>query len=180
MRNALRLAPLLVCAWLLGAAWANPSAFPETALSAAVGWRGAPALALGGELLLPTPYLDSALQGTVLLDTAGRWGARLSGSALVFPALGTTPPLALGLGADLGYAEGRGFNAHVGPVLGSDLLFVARLPITLSAYLAPGYAAQEGFSLAWALQARYYWDAVALELSSSDLLTLAVGLRYLF
>lgn len=180
MTTSARLArSLLGCAFLAGAAWANPSAFPETALFARVGYGGALAVAAGGELLVPTPYLDTSAQGQLRLAADGRFALRLSGTALVFPALGTEPPLALGLGADLGYGSGAGFAAHLGLVLGSDLLFVARVPATVSAYLAPGYGAQ-GFSLAWSLEARYYLEQVALELSSSDLLLLGVGVRYLF
>ncbi len=170
------------CVLLLGsmAAWANPSTFPETAVFAQTGYSGSLAFVAGGELLIPTPYLDTSAQFQVMLDAQGRYGARLSGTALVFPAIGITPPLALGLGADLGYDAERGFNLHAGVIAGSDLLFVARLPLTLSAYLAPGYAAESGFSLAWALQARYYLDDFALELASSDLLLVGVGVRYLF
>ncbi|CAN5749683.1 hypothetical protein BH24DEI2_BH24DEI2_06520 [soil metagenome] len=161
-----------------GLAFAAPSTFPETALYFGVGYTSTLAVQAGGEVVLPTPYLDTSLDLTVYADLAGKFGTRLSGSALVFAALGTTPPLALGFGADVG-VDGRGVNFHLGPVLGSDLLFVAQLPMTVSAYLGLGYAPRS-FSVAWAAQVRYYFDDVAVELATSDLLPLSLGVRYLF
>ena len=161
-----------------GAAFASPSTFPENAAYFSVGYDGTLAAALGGEIVLSTPYLDTSLDLAVYADLNGLSATRLSGTALVFPALGTTPPLALGFGADVG-ADRRGGSFHLGPVLGSDLLFVADVPMTVSAYLGVGYAPQS-FSLAWAVQVRYYFDDFALELASSDLLPVSLGVRYLF
>lgn len=172
---------LLALGLSLGAlGWANPSTFPEHAAFASVGYRLGPAGSLGAELLVPTPYLDTSVGAQLYGGLGGVYGLRFYGTGLVFPALGSSPPLALGLGADLGLESARGFNLHAGLVAGSDLLFTLRQPMTVSAYLAPGYAARGGFSLAWALQVRYYLDEVALELSSSDLLLIGVSARYLF
>ncbi len=157
---------------------ASPSTFPETALYFSVGYTSTLAVQAGGEVTLPIPYLDTSLDLAVYADLQGQFGTRLSGSALVFPALGTTPPLALGFGADVG-VDRRGANFHLGPVAGSDLLFVANVPMTVSAYLGVGYAPRS-FSVAWALQVRYYFDDVAVELATSDLLPLSLGVRYLF
>lgn len=160
------------------AALASPSVFPENAAYFSVGYNGTLAAQLGGEIVLVTPYLDTSLDLAIYTDLSGPFSTRLSGTALIFPAIGTTPPLALGFGADVG-VDGRGASFHLGPVLGSDLLFVADVPVTVSAYLGLGYAPRS-FSLAWALQLRYYFDEVALELGSSDLLPLSLGVRYLF
>ena len=168
---------LLLLSWG-GAALASPSVFPENAAYFSVGYAGTLAANLGGEVVLGTPYLDTSLDLGLFAGLNGSFGVRLSGTALVFPAIGTTPPLALGFGADVG-VDGRGASFHLGPVLGSDLLFVADVPVTVSAYLGLGYAPQS-LSLAWALQLRYYFDEVALELGSSDLLPLSLGVRYLF
>ena len=157
---------------------AAPSTFPENAAYFSVGYTNTLAVQVGGEVVLPILYLDTSLDVALYADLKGHFGTRLSGTALVFPALGTTPPLAVGFGADVG-VDARGANFHLGPVVGSDLLFVAHLPMTVSAYVGLGYAPRS-FSLAWALQVRYYFDEVALELASSDLLPLSLGVRYLF
>ncbi len=54
--------------------------------------------------------------------------------------------------------------------------------MTASLYLAPGYASERGFSLAWAIGLRYYFDAesLAIEFVSTDHLPLALGVRVLF
>ena len=165
---------------LLGSSFgmAAPSTFPENAVYFSVGYTSTLAVQVGGEVALPVPYLDTSLDVALYADLEGGFETRLSGTALVFPAFGTTPPLALGFGADVG-VDSRGANFHLGPVLGSDLLFVANLPMTVSAYLGLGYAPRS-FSLAWALQVRYYFDTLAVELASSDLLPLSLGVRYLF
>lgn len=170
----------LLLAFLLGLpALASPSAFPETALSFQAGYQGRLAFGVGGELLLPVRYLDVSVGADAVIDSAGAFGARLSVTGLLFPTVGTVPPLALGLGTDLSYQNG-GFAAHLGLVIGSDLLFVSDLPATLSLYLAPGIAFGQGFSLAWEVEARYYFEQVALELSSSDLMLIGLGLRVPF
>jgi len=162
-----------------GADAGAPSAFPETAAEARVGWAGAPTAAVGAEVLLPFRYLDTAIGVEAALATDGRFAARLSTTALVFPTLGTTPPLALGVGADLTWRD-QAVRTHLGPVVGLDLLYVSELPAVIDLYLAPGYAFGLGLSLAWSAEARYYLDSVALVLSSSDLAPLALGVRVPF
>ena len=63
---------------------------------------------------------------------------------------------------------------------GFDLLYVSELPAVISAYLAPGYAFADGFSLAWSIEARYYLDEVAVVIASSDLIPISLGLRVPF
>ena len=171
----------LLTAVLLNLAAASPSVFPENAVSAGVGYGDGVAGAVEAEFRLPLPVLDASLgfEATAPLGDLGDWQVRVSGSALAIPALGTNPPLALGLGIDAGYSA-EGPSAHFGPIIGSDLLFSLDLPMTVSAYVAPGYARGRGLSLAWAGQVRYYWDDVALELASSDLTPLRLSARFLF
>lgn len=177
----------LTLALTLTPARAVPSIFPEDAAFVTLGYNGTAAGAVVGEvgveLVLPVRYLDVSVgigAYTPVTDPAAL-GVRASGTALVFPAFGTTPPLALGLGADAGYGP-DGFSVHTGPLVGTDLLFSLRLPMTASLYLAPGYRAGTGFSLAWGAGVRYYLegDTVALELVSSDLVPLGLGVRVLF
>ncbi len=161
---------------------ASPSAFPENAAALSFGYNGEPGLNIAGELLLPLNVVDSSLGLELyapLSDFNNNWSVRLSGSALLFPAFGTTPPLALGVGADIGTGA-QGFNIHAGAIVGTDLLFTLDLPMTASVYLAPGYATNTGFSLAWAAQLRYYFDNFALELASSDITAISLGARILF
>lgn len=179
-----RLTLLALGALLLTPVWANPSVFPEDAVFASLGYGGGTvAGTVGLETVLPVRYLDVSLGVAAYAPVAdpSEGGFRVSGMALLFPAFGTTPPLALGLGADAGYGP-DGLGLHAGALLGTDLLFSLRLPMTASLYLAPGYASERGFSLAWSAGLRYYFDAqnLAVELSSTDHLPLAVGVRLLF
>ena len=151
------------CLLLLTPGLAAPSIFPEDAAFVTLGYRGTLVGDVGLEVVLPVNYLDISFgieAYTPLTDVSGA-GVRLSGTALVFPAFGTTPPLALGLGADTGYGP-SGFSLHIGPLVGMDLLFSLDLPMTASLYVGPGYAAASGFSLAWAAQLRYYLDGDAV------------------
>lgn len=171
------------CLVLLTPALAAPSVFPEDAAFVNLGYRGTLMDNAGLEFVLPVNYLDVSLGVEAyapLTDVSGA-GIRLSGTALVFPAFGTTPPLALGLGADTGYGP-SGFSVHGGPLVGMDLLFSLDLPMTASLYLGAGYATASGFSLAWAGQLRYYFEGntFALELSSTDLVPIGLGVRVLF
>ena len=172
-----------LCVTLPASALAVPSIFPEDAAFATLGYGGGVGGSVGLEAVLPVRYLDVSvgLEAYAPLAEVSEVGFRVSGTALVFPAFGTTPPLAVGLGGDAGYGP-DGVSVHAGPLVGTDLLFSLRLPMTVSLYLAPGYASQEGFSLAWAAQVRYYFDAegVAVELSSTDLFALGLGVRVLF
>jgi hypothetical protein len=170
---------LIVLLLSSGRAFAVPSAFPETAAFFGVGYTSSAVIFAGLEVVLPVPYLDVSAGVEGRLDTAGDYGISLYGTALVFSALGTTPPLALGIGADTELSS-DGFAIHAGPVLGSDLLFISDLPMTLSLYLAPGYSTATGFSFAWAGQVRYYFDDFALELASSDRAYLSIAVRYFF
>lgn len=172
-----------LCLALFTPALAAPSIFPEDAAFVNLGYRGTLVGNAGLELVLPVNYLDVSLAAELYtpLTDVSTVGVRFSGTALVFPAFGTTPPLALGLGAGTGY-EPSGLSVHVGPLVGMDLLFSLRLPMTASLYLGVGYAAASGFSLAWAGQLRYYFEGntFALELSSTDLVPLGLGVRVLF
>lgn len=172
-----------LCAALAPLAAANPSIFPEDAAFATVGYNGGVGAGLGFEVLVPVRYLDASLglEAYAPLTNVSEAGFRASGTALIFPAFGTTPPLAVGFGGDAGYGP-DGWSAHAGPLVGTDLLFSLRAPMTASLYLAPGYASSTGFSLTWAAQVRYYFDAenVALEVSSTDLFPLGLGVRVLF
>lgn len=188
MRTAAALLLLLLLPWGLAPVRAAPSTFPETALSLHGGaFYGSnavllpgggvrPGLSVGVEALLPVRYLDVSATVAADADLDGTFGARLSGSALVFSTVGTQPPLALGLGADLGLRGGV-VSAHLGPVVGLDLLFVSSLPVTVSLYVAPGVAFGRGVSLAWTLEGRYYLDGVALSLRSSERVALEFGVR---
>ena len=167
---------LLLCS---SRAFAVPSAFPETAALFGVGYNSSVTIFTGLEMVLAVPYLDVSAGVEGRLDTAGDYGISLYGTALIFSALGTTPPLALGIGADVEVGS-DGFAVHAGPVLGNDLLFTSNLPITLSLYLAPGYSTATGFSFAWAGQVRYYFDDVALELASTNTAYVSVAVRYFF
>lgn len=178
--------PFLVC--LLGitlpaSALAVPSIFPEDAAFATLGYGRGVAGTAGFEVVLPVRYLDVSvgLEAYAPTTNVSEAGFRVSGTALVFPAFGTTPPLAVGLGGDAGYGP-DGVSVHAGPLIGTDLLFSLRLPMTASFYLAPGYASRTGLSLSWAAGLRYYFDAegVAVEVSSTDLVSLGLGVRVLF
>lgn len=159
---------------------AQPSVFPESALHVSAGYRGDIGASLGFEYFLSqVNYLDASADLMLLADVAGDFGVRLSGTALVFPAVGIGLPLAVGVGSDIGFVDGA-VSLHAGFIVGSDLLIVTDLPMTISAYLAPGYAGNAGFSFAWAFQLRYYFDRFAVELASSDLLPVSLGVRYLF
>jgi hypothetical protein len=183
MARVLRTLAAWCCLCLATPAFAVPSIFPEDAIFASLGYDGSLVGTIGFEVVLPVNYLDVSvgLEAYAPLGSVSDIGVRLSGTGLVFPAFGTTPPLALGLGADAGYGPG-GFSLHAGPLVGTDLLFSLRLPMTTSLYLGPGYASESGFSLAWAAQIRYYFDgdAVALELNSTDLAPLGLSVRVLF
>ncbi len=170
---------LLLGTGLPSTVFAAPSAFPETAAFFGVGYNGGTLLRVGADVLLPVPYLDVVAGAELYLGTNRDYGVRLDGTALVFPAIGTVPPFALGIATDLGF-NNDGFAVHAGPVAGLDLLFVSELPMTLSLYLAPGYATNTGFSLAWAAQVRYYFDEFALELASTDHALLSLSVRYFF
>ncbi len=187
LRNHTKVLPKCLSCWLwlalLTPVLAAPSIFPEDAAFVNLGYQGILMGDLGLELVLPLKYLDVSLGAelyTPLTDVSAA-GVRLSGTALVFPAFGTTPPLALGLGADTGYGP-PGFSVHAGPLVGLDLLFSLNLPMTVSLYLGAGYAAASGFSFAWAGQLRYYFEGTsfALELSSTDLVPIGLGVRVLF
>lgn len=172
-------AAILLTYLFLAVVSASPSAFPETAAFFRVGYVSSVTISVGGELLIPVSFVDASAGLEAYLITNETYGVRLDGTVLVFPALGATPPVALGLGTDLNLNE-TGFALHAGPVAGTDLLFVANLPIIISLYLAPGYATNQGFSLAWSAQVRYYFNDIALELSSTDLSFLSVAIRYVF
>lgn len=163
----------------LSGAWASPSAFPENAAFVRLGVARGAYFGVGGEAILPVPYVDMALGGEAFVTTGGRYGVQLDLSALFFPALGTTPPTALGAGADVRLTS-ESFAIHAGPVVGTDLLFVSDLPMTLSLYAALGFDSARGFDPAWALIARYYFEELALEFASSDSALISVALRYLF
>jgi hypothetical protein len=162
-----------------GAALASPSTFPETAAFFRVGYTSSLSISVGAELLLAIPFVDASAGLEVYFRPNETYGVRLDTTVLVFPALGTKPPIALGLGSDLNLDQ-SGFSLHVGPVAGTDLLFTTDLPMIASLYLGPGYASSTGFSLAWSAQVRYYFDEFALELSSSDLYYLSLALRFVF
>ena len=164
----------------MGAGANGPTAVPENAVEVRLGWAGLPTVVAGAEMLVPVRYVDASAAVDVAVATDGRLAARLSGTALLFPTLGTTPPLALGVGADVGWRDDA-VRAHLGPVLGLDLLYVSpRLPAVIEAYVAPGYAFGEGASLAWSAEARWYRDDVAFVLGSSDLAPLGLGVRVPF
>ena len=145
---------------------------------------------LKGEVVIPSRYWDNSVHLEVYTksfdDIEDDWGIRLSGNALLLPAIGTNPPLGVGLGGDIGYHD-ESINLHVGPVVGTDLLFSLDLPATVSAYLGAGYRGGEGFSLAWSGELRYYLEEVelgegilVLELATSDILPVSLGLRWSF
>ncbi len=109
---------------------ANPSIFPEDAAFATFGYSGGLGVAAGFEAVLPVRFLDVSAEVAVvapLTPVAGAGsgiGFRVSGTALVFPAFGSSPPLALGVGADAGYGP-DGVSLHAGPLVGTDLLLVS-------------------------------------------------------
>lgn len=174
---------------LFVAANASPSIFPEDAAFLNVGYNNGVAVDGGLELVLPVEFVDVSVGAELyapLRDFSDDWTVRLSGSGLVFPAFNVAaslPPLGLGLGTDVNYGA-DGFSAHIGPMFGTDLLFSFDLPITVSAYIGLGFSEDPGLSLAWAGQIRYYFDDItdnlAVELSSTDLLPISLGVRYLF
>ncbi|MDQ3396448.1 MAG: hypothetical protein M3511_01535 [Deinococcota bacterium] len=179
---SLRTLGLTLC--LLGAsqAAASPSVFLESGGFFSAGYSAGPSFRLGGEVVVPAPFVDASLGLEALVapgSAGGSWQTRLWVSSLILPAVGTTPPLAVGAGADLGFGA-NGLRAHVGPLVGTDLLFTLDLPMTLSLYLAPGYSAASGVSLAWAAQLRYYLENLAFELESTDLQLFNAGIRFLF
>lgn len=174
-----RIAALVVLLLAAGARAGAPSAFPENAVELRGGWSGIATIAAGAEVLLPVRYLDVAAGVEAAFGLDGRFAARLSVTGLVFPTLGTTPPLALGVGGDLSWRDDA-VRAHLGPVVGLDLLYVSELPAVIDVYLAPGYGFGRGLSLAWSAEARYYLDTVALILSGSDLVPLSLGVRVPF
>lgn len=173
------LAPALLAALLCAAALASPSAFPETALSASGGWNDGVAFGVGVEVVLPVPFVDVSAGAEVAVGRADGVEARLSATGLVFPTVGTVPPVAFGAAADLTWRDDAA-RVHVGVVTGLDLLYVSDLPAVISAYLAPGYAVGEGVSLAWSVEARYYLDEAAVVLGGSDLVPLSLGVRVPF
>lgn len=156
-----------------------PTAFPENAVELRAGWSGAAAIAAGADVLVPVRFVDAAVGAELALGLDRRFAARLSATALLFPTLGTAPPLALGAGADVTWRDDA-IRTHVGPVLGLDLLYVSDLPAVIDLFLAPGYAFGRGFSFVWSAEARYYLDAVALVVASSDVAPLSLGVRVPF
>ncbi len=170
--------------------YSSPSIFPENALAFNVGYAGNVGTILKGELVLPSRYWDNSLHLEVYTksfsDLEDNWGMRLSGNALLLPAYGTNPPLGIGLGADVGY-DNENISFHAGPVIGTDFLFSLDLPATASAYLGLGYHGDNGFSLSWSGELRYYLEEVelsggmlALELATSDIFPISLGLRWSF
>ncbi len=181
----------LLFLWTLGF-WshASPSIFPEKALAFSVGYTGNVGATLKGEFVLPSRYWDNSLHLEVYTKSFNNleddWGMRLSGNALLFPAIGTNPPLGLGLGADIGY-DSENISLHAGPIVGTDLLFSLDLPATISAYLGVGYRGGEGISLSWSGELRYYLEEIevdggflVLELATSDVFPVSLGLRWSF
>lgn len=180
----LSLGVLLSCAWF-SCAWAQPNSFPEDALELQLSYGHGLAFSTLGELRMPFNTIDGSLSlqlfGRTFISDKMAWGGRLGASALIFPAVGTVPPLALGLGADIGYDTVRGFSTHMGPTVGTDLLFVFDTPMTLSVYVAPGYSTETGLSLAWNTEVRYYLNNNwAMEFASSDIAPLSLSMRYAF
>lgn len=185
MKNFQQFSLSFILLLLLSFAAAQPNSFPEDALELQLSYGQGVAFSVLGELRMPFNTIDGSLSlqafGRTFIGDDMAWGGRLSASGLVFPAVGTVPPLALGLGADIGYDTVRGFSTHVGPTVGTDLLFVFDMPMTLSVYLAPGYSTEAGLSLAWNTEVRYYFtDNWAMEFSSSDIAPLAFSMRYAF
>jgi hypothetical protein len=165
--------------------FASPSVFPENAAFFSVGYSDTLLLDAGVELYLPVDIIDASVGLEIVAaanDLNNSYNFRASGNALVIPALGTSPPLALGFAADVGFGT-RGFSVHGGPLIGTDLLFSADLPMTLSGYVGLGYRDEVGFDISWAGQLRYYFedfDTLAIELATSDLMLLSVGVRFFF
>jgi hypothetical protein len=175
----LRTLALFVLVAVASARAGAPTAFPENAVEFRAGWSGAAAIAAGADVLVPVRFVDGAIGAEVALGLDGRFAARLSATALLFPTLGTTPPLALAVGTDVTWRDDA-VRTHVGPVLGLDLLYVSDLPAVIDLYLAPGYAFGRGFSFAWSAEARYYVDAVAWVVASSDVAPVSLGVRVPF
>lgn len=170
---------LLALVAATGARAGAPTAFPENAVELRAGWSGSAAIVAGADVLVPSRFVDAAAGAEVAFELDGRFAARLSATALLFPTLGTTPPLAVGVGTDVTW-RGDAVRTHVGPIVGLDLLYVSDLPAVIDLYLAPGYAFGHGFSFAWSAEARYYLDAVALVVVSSDMVPLSLGVRVPF
>ncbi|MEZ4632382.1 MAG: hypothetical protein R2880_16995 [Deinococcales bacterium] len=185
----LKLLTLLSCFFILSLSHSSSSVFPETALAVYGGYYPKLGLGLEAELRLPIDIIDSSLSLGAFLRS-GDWGLELSNTNLIIPAWGTTPPLAIGFGTDLSLLSlnpetendpNFALKAHVGPMLGSDLLFSLDLPMTLSAYLGLGFDSTKGFDIAWHASLRYYLEELplVLEIASSQNFALRLGLRYL-
>ncbi len=169
----------LLAAFIVASA-GSPTAFPETAAHARFGYAGTLVATLGVDVITPVPYVDGLLGGEIVLDTDGVRAGRVAATALIFPTVGTTPPLSVGLGADATLDRG-GFAAHLGLVAGLDLLYVSRdLPAVLDVYAAPGIRGDGAFSFAWGFEARWYAGDLAWIVASSDLAPLALGVRFVF
>lgn len=180
-RQALFVAFTMIVAALASSATAmSPSAFPESSLRVALGGGNGAAVSLGASYVVPARFLDVQVGADMELRSMGVSSARFDATALVFPTVGTTPPISVGVAGDLTWRPSR-TSAHLGVVAGLDLLYVSRnLPAVVDVYVAPGWAFGEGFSLAWQVEGRWYEDRFAWLMGSSDRLPLFIGIEVAF
>ena len=189
-KSVVLFAAVITALTLCSNAWANPSAYPESGLTFAVGYdSGSDSLegAIGAEWLLPVSVLDMSVALELAkdsLDTPLELGVTLN--TLVLPAWGMNPPLAVGFAVDMHYEHDMEHDMSVvaGPLIGTDLLFNTEFPypITLSAFFGVGFENPTGFITSWSAYARYYFDDVdlALEITTDTERLIGVGLRYVF
>jgi len=172
---------LLVSMGIWTVAWAgSPTAFPQSALSASLGGERASTLSLGAAFAASLRYLDVQVGANLQVRPSGVLGGRLSSTALVFPTVGTSPPLALGVAGDVTWRDAR-VGTHLGVVAGLDMLYLSRdVPAVIDVYLAPGWTFSEGVSVAWHVEGRWYEEGWAWRVGASDLVPWFLGIQVPF
>ncbi len=158
----------------------SPTAFPESTLSASLGGEHASTLSLGAAYAASLRYLDVLVGADAHVRPSGLAGGRVSATALLFPTVGTSPPLALGVAGDVTWRDAR-VGTHLGVVAGLDMLYLSRdVPAVIDVYLAPGWTLSEGVSLAWHVEGRWYEEGWAWRFGMSDLVPWFLGIQVPF
>jgi hypothetical protein len=135
---------------------------------------------VGGAFATSLRYVDVQVGAEVQVRPSGVFGGRASTTALVFPTVGTAPPIALGVAGDVTWRDER-VSAHAGLVAGLDMLYLSRdVPAVIDVYLAPGWTFSEGVSVAWHVEGRWYEERWAWRFGTSDLVPWFVGVQVPF
>jgi hypothetical protein len=179
------LAVAMATAGTFGSTLAAPAAYVERNLAFGVNYGlGAQVVGLEAGIELPIPLsfpIDLGAGLSVATDVGFKAiSVDLSVKALLLPALGGNPPLAVGLTTDVGFDFGAafGWSFGLGPIISADFS-----PIVVTAALLPRLGSG-GFGLDLLAGVRYYFDPFALDLDASYSVgggfSVGAGLRWLF